>query len=271
MRKGATRIMDNLLEAKKRKNVRADIEKMWEAKESAKRRKNVAADIEKMWEMYRENVQAGHIRAPDPIEDARASEPITSGPPVTLRVGIAEYHSTEEANVLATDSIEDEPSTPVTIRMPPPPNEQDVSTDTSSSPPDSVSQARPSAPTIRMAPRRSARRRGPSTLCTESGEEEHLSLDTPPPTPVTTRMAPPPTVGRICLAESGQDEHLSLDASCSCQSRVATDPTTSPPRPCSLASGQEEKKRSRKESDFEVLHLRLQTECALKGRRGRQA
>ena len=62
-------------------------------------------------------MQAGHIIAPDPLEYARvcrlgtaALSPlgttahfcqasITSGPPATLRVGLAEYHSTEEAGV----------------------------------------------------------------------------------------------------------------------------------------------------------------------------
>ena len=72
-----------------------------ENKESALRKKNVRADINKMWEIYRTHMQAGHIRAPDPLDDARASASITSDslPPTPALIRLAEYHSTVEAAV----------------------------------------------------------------------------------------------------------------------------------------------------------------------------
>ena len=72
-----------------------------ENKESALRKKNVRADINKMWEIYRAHMRAGHIRAPDPLEDAHASASITSDslPPKPARIWLAEYPSTVEAAV----------------------------------------------------------------------------------------------------------------------------------------------------------------------------
>ena len=56
LHKSATRLVDGLLEDE----------------ETAKRRKYVREDINEMWEIYRENVKAGHIRSPDPVEDVDA-------------------------------------------------------------------------------------------------------------------------------------------------------------------------------------------------------
>ncbi|KAJ1481610.1 hypothetical protein T484DRAFT_1806771 [Baffinella frigidus] len=59
LHKGATRMMDNLLEDK----------------ETAERKKRVRSDIKKMWEIYWQNLEAGHICVPHPIE-IRAFDPI---------------------------------------------------------------------------------------------------------------------------------------------------------------------------------------------------
>ncbi|KAJ1481605.1 hypothetical protein T484DRAFT_1806757 [Baffinella frigidus] len=63
LHKGATRLMDDLLDDK----------------EAIKRKKGVEADIKKMWEIYRENLEFGCIISTDCIEDAEApSAPVSS-------------------------------------------------------------------------------------------------------------------------------------------------------------------------------------------------
>ena len=105
-------------------------------KESAKRRKNVA-DIKKMWEIYREHVQAGHIRVTDSIEDEpstpvriqRSDSPASRHRPPSFELPAVPScsenfdASPSDMSRLATSPAasrqledEDEPSMPVTIR-----------------------------------------------------------------------------------------------------------------------------------------------------------